>query len=163
MIHRISIPARDPRHVASVLAELFRGRVYPSVAPGSYMAVAGDAHGTTIEVTPASTALEFGKDDAGAVFVDTGTTGDGRPAAGFHALLSVPREPDDIERIGTREGWRTQYLGRGVPGQPPRFYVFELWVENRLMLELVPNSMTGPYRRAVEFAALDRLFATQDR
>ena len=29
MIHHVSISARDPRHVADVLAELMRGRAYP--------------------------------------------------------------------------------------------------------------------------------------
>lgn len=29
MIHHVSIPARDPRHVAEVLAELMRGKCHP--------------------------------------------------------------------------------------------------------------------------------------
>ena len=29
MIHHVSISARDPKHVADVLAELMKGRAYP--------------------------------------------------------------------------------------------------------------------------------------
>ena len=35
----------------------------------------------------------------------------------FHVLLSVPLEPDEIERIGAREGWRAKTFGRGMQGQ----------------------------------------------
>ena len=59
MIHHVSIPAKDPKHVADVLAELMHGRAYPfpgSIA-NSFMAVSGDAHGTMIEVYPETLAL----------------------------------------------------------------------------------------------------------
>jgi len=41
MIRHVSIPARDPRHVATVLAEVMQGRVYPfpGPVPGAFMAV----------------------------------------------------------------------------------------------------------------------------
>ena len=55
----------------------------------------------------------------------------------FHALLSVPLEPDEIERIGAREGWRAKTFGRGMQGQKPFFHVIEFWLENRLMIEVV--------------------------
>jgi hypothetical protein len=65
MIHHVSIPARDPKHVADVLAELMNGRAYPfpgSIAD-SFMAVSGDAHGTMIEVYPETLALKAGTTD----------------------------------------------------------------------------------------------------
>ena len=65
MIHHVSISAREPRHVADVLAELMKGRAYPF--PGgvadSFMAVIGDEHGSMIEVYPESVALVPGQDD----------------------------------------------------------------------------------------------------
>ena len=54
MIHHVSIPAENPRHVSDVLAEVMGGRSYPF--PGgfknSFMAVSGDPRGTAIEVYP---------------------------------------------------------------------------------------------------------------
>ena len=65
MIHHVSISARDPKHVADVLAELMKGRAYPF--PGgvanSFMAVSGDEHGSMIEVYPETVALLPGQDD----------------------------------------------------------------------------------------------------
>ena len=52
MIHHVSISARDPKHVADVLAELMDGRAYsfPGGIADSFMAVTGDDHGTMIDV-----------------------------------------------------------------------------------------------------------------
>ena len=53
MIHHVSNPAREPRHVAEVLAELMGGTCHP-VGPreGAFMAASRDAHDTMIEVCP---------------------------------------------------------------------------------------------------------------
>jgi len=58
MIHHLSIPARDTRHVAEVLVELFGGTL-TSFGPyrDSFIAWAGDAHGTAIEVYPLGTEM----------------------------------------------------------------------------------------------------------
>ena len=58
MIHHLSIAARDPRHVAEVLAEFMGGaatRFTPN--PGSWFAYQHDEHGTGVEVYPAGTEL----------------------------------------------------------------------------------------------------------
>lgn len=53
MIHDLSISARDTRHVADVLAELSDGVVTGfGPSPDSWIAWAGDEHGTAIEVYP---------------------------------------------------------------------------------------------------------------
>src|SRR5215831_15501890 len=53
MIHHVSIPAREPQHVAEVLAELMGGKCFPfGPLEGAFMAASGDAHGTMIEVYP---------------------------------------------------------------------------------------------------------------
>jgi hypothetical protein len=53
MIHHVSIPARDPRHVAEVLAELMGGQCHPfGPLEGAFMATSGDTYGTMIEVYP---------------------------------------------------------------------------------------------------------------
>ena len=134
MIHHVSIPARDPRHVAQVLAELLGGYAGPFVGPirNAWAAYAEDAFGTGIEVYEEDTVLVPGQ----------GT--DGRAAApaavAFHALLSVKVERTDIERIGAREGWRTEHCWRGPPGMQ-LFELYEFWVENRVLLELATPDM----------------------
>lgn len=53
MIHHVSMSARQPLHVATVLAEILHGQVIPFPPnPNSYVAVSGDDYGTMIEVYP---------------------------------------------------------------------------------------------------------------
>ena len=43
MIHHVSIPARDPKHVAEVLAEVMGGRCVPfGPLEGAFMALGAD-------------------------------------------------------------------------------------------------------------------------
>ena len=49
-----------------------------------------------------------------------------------------------IERIGAREGWRTEHHWRGPKGMKI-FELYEVWVENRIMLELVTPDMVPAY------------------
>jgi hypothetical protein len=164
MIHHLSIPARDPRLVADVLAELLEGRVYdfPAVS-GAYMAVSGDALGTMIEVYPESIVLVPGERDDAVGFIDARKTGVAPPLfVPFHALVSVPREREEIERIGARVGWRTKFLGRGAPGRPPVFHVIEFWIEDKLMLELATPSMIAAYENTIKFEILDRVLSSEE-
>jgi hypothetical protein len=153
MIHHVSISARDPKHVAGVLAELMQGRTYPfpGRAVDSFMAVSGDENGTMIEVYPSNVTLMPGQEDRQVRFGDSPS-----PEYGpFHLLLSVPADRVTVERIGAREGWRTRHFPRGAPGQPPAFHVIEVWVENRLMIEVVTPEMVADYTRQIRFDNLD--------
>jgi len=160
MIHHVSIAARDPRHVADVLAELMNGRAYPF--PGgiaaSFMAVSGDPHGTMIEVYPETTTLTPGP---GGDQVIAGRVPAPPGYVPFHVLLSVPLDREAVLAIGKREGWRTELFGRGAPGQPPFFHVIEVWVENRLMLEIATPDMVEAYTSLIRTDKLDALFAGQ--
>ncbi|HET8997096.1 MAG TPA: hypothetical protein VFN42_10565 [Acetobacteraceae bacterium] len=156
MIHHVSIAARQPRHVAEVLAELMDGRAYPF--PGgiadSFMAVSGDAHGSMIEVYPEDVVLEPG---AGESQVVAGHV-DAPRHVPFHLLLSVPVDRATVQRIGDREGWRTRLFGRGAPGQPPVFHVIEFWIENRLMVEVATPDMVAEYTQTIQPAKLAAMF-----
>src|SRR3954447_9856273 len=160
MIHHVSISARDPKHVADVLAELMNGRCYPF--PGgiadSFMAVRGDEHGSMIEVYPEGVTLLPGSDDTTQARAKYDATPGYVP---FHLLLSVPVDRATVERIGGREGWRTRYFGRGAPGQPPAFHVIEFWLENRLMVEVATPDMVAEYTRMIRYDALDAHFGAQ--
>jgi hypothetical protein len=143
MIHHVSIPAREPQHVAKVLAELMNGTCFPfGPLEGAFMATSGDANGTMIEVYPEHTTLEIPNRDDQVVFAGNPTPPQAWP---FHVLLSVPREAEEVERIGAREGWRAKTFGRGMRGHKPFFHVIEFWLENRLLIEIATPAMTQEY------------------
>lgn len=158
MIYHVSISAQNPCHVAKVLAEIMGGCCYPSPGPipASWMVVSGDSVETMIEVCPAATTLQpGGRDDEQAVAVRQRT----RPATmPFRFLLSVSSDFGTIQAIGAREGWLTQLVGRGAPGQEPFFNVIEFWIENTLMLELAPEDMIDSYMDLFQLPASDTLF-----
>ena len=106
------------------------------------MATRGDAHGTMIEVYPERATLDIPASDDQVVFGENKAPPNTWP---FHVLLSVPLEPDEIERIGAREGWRAKTFGRGMQGQKPFFHVIEFWLENRLLIEVATPAMAQEY------------------
>src|ERR1043165_5241024 len=111
MIHHFSIGARDPRHVAEVLAELWQTRALPfPPVPGSYIVIADDGRGTAIEVSPLGTELMPGEGDAEA---RSALNANGSPYTATHAALSVPLSRERIKEIVEREGWRTGPFVRG--------------------------------------------------
>ena len=169
MIHHVSIPARDPEHVARVLAELLGGYAGPFIGPipGAFVAYAEDRVGTGIEVYPERTVCKPGADGGMAPFhlvvgglADVVELADVPAALAFHALLSVKVDRATIERIGEREGWRTQHFWRG-PGAQRLFEVYEMWIENRVLFELVTEDMVGPYADIANGPAQRRLLAAR--
>jgi hypothetical protein len=143
MIHHVSIPAREPQHVAEVLAELMNGKCIPfGPLKGAFMAASGDANGTMIEVYPDHATLDIPDHDDQVVFGDNSAPPQTWP---FHVLLSVPHEAEEVERIGAREGWRAKTFGRGMKGHTPFFHVIEFWLENRLLIEVATPAMTEEY------------------
>jgi hypothetical protein len=157
MIHHVSIPARDPEHVARVLGELLGGYVGPFIGPipGAWAVYAEDAHGTGIEVYPERTTLVPGEGDG----MGTVELRDAPPAFPFHVLLSVKVDRAAIERIGAREGWRTLHFWRGPSPHMRLFELYEFWVENRFMLELVTKDMVPAYAGIANGAAQRELLA----
>lgn len=138
MIHHISIAAKEPQHVANVIAELWQTLALPfPPVPGAYTVIANDGHGTAIEVLPLGTELVPGSGDAeGQSQLNQSSS----PFTATHAALSVPQSRERIKEIATREGWRTgEFMRGGV------FEVIEFWVENRLMLELLAPDMAQRY------------------
>jgi hypothetical protein len=138
MLHHISIAVNNPHHVASVLAEIMQGDVIPFPPnPGSYVALAEDEFGTMIEFYPAGTELIPNAWEGQAGFQNNEQSSQ---YSSVHAAISVPISLEQIERIGTREGWRVLAANRdGL------FDVVEFWIENRLMLELLTPASTPKY------------------
>ncbi len=135
MIHHLSIAAKDPKHVADVLAEFMGGKAVPFPPnPGSYFALQLDEHGSGVEVYPAGTELHPGG-EVGAGFAKAQTRGYGAT----HFALSVNTAADKIEAIAGREGWQCFRCNRGP------FHVIEVWLENQAMVELLPPEYAAEY------------------
>lgn len=152
MLHHISLPVENPLKVAQVLAELLKGQVAPFPPnPGSYVVVEGDAYGTLIELYPAGTELIPGYAAHPVGFAQNAFAS---PFTGVHVAMSVPANAETIAEIGDRENWRTIMCDRGP------FHVIEFWIENKLMLELLPAPLAAQY---LDFMQPDNLakFFTQ--
>jgi hypothetical protein len=138
MIHHISVAAKDPRHVADVIAELWQTEALPfPPVPGGYIVIADDAHGTAIEVTPLGTEIMPGEGDDAA---QSKANGAASPYTATHAAISVPLGAARVKEIAAREGWRSGTFERGGA-----FAVIEFWVEDRLLLEVLPPEMAQRY------------------
>ncbi|HYC15087.1 MAG TPA: hypothetical protein VEC75_12615 [Stellaceae bacterium] len=150
MLFHASIDAQDPCHVASVLAEIWRGTAlsFPPIRD-AFIVLAGDERGSAIEVVPAGHVLIPG--DTEAESIEAFET---PRATATHLALGVPRTIEEIERIAAREGWLCRVCSRGG-----LFRVIELWVENRVELELLTPEMQAEYRAAAEPARLRAAFS----
>ena len=101
MIHHLSIAARDPKHVAGVLAELMGGKAVPFPPnPGSFFALQLDEHGSGVEVYPAGTELQPGGSNGGGFVKKPEARGFGPT----HFALSVATDADKVDAIAAREG-----------------------------------------------------------
>src|ERR1700704_5337605 len=135
MIHHLSIAARDPKHVAGVLAELMGGKAVPFPPnPGSFFALQLDEHGSGVEVYPAGTELQPGG-AVGGSFVRN----DPRGYGSTHFALSVQTDADAVQAIAQRAGWHCYDCNRGP------FHVIEVWVENETMVEILPPDYAAEY------------------
>lgn len=151
MIHHISIPAKNPLHVAEVLAELLKGYAAPFQShPGSYVAFAADEYGTLIEVYPLGTEMIPGEIDRPIQYQNQNSS---NQFIATHAAISIPLEQSQIEAIAKREGWRCLRCSRGY------FDVIEFWLENAVLLELATPELAQQYTTALAPDKLAEYFA----
>jgi hypothetical protein len=139
MIYHVSIPADDPEHVARVMSEVMGGPPMQFVpGPGSFVVFSGYRDGTSIEVVPRQLRHTPGRrPDEGINFsLESDVDLTGRQHSAFHVAMATPLSTEQILAIGTREGWRALPCWRATA-----FPLVELWVENRLLLELFPPDM----------------------
>ncbi len=152
MIHHASIPAENPRRVAQVLAELWGSRSLPFPGlDGAFWTGPGDTNGTMIDVYPSTTQLVPGHGEDGVDFRDGAKT----VFSAWHLLVSVTIPTSRILEIAAREGWRSARVER----QGGAFELVELWIENRVLIELVTPEGRAAYVRYMDPANPDGLFA----
>jgi hypothetical protein len=150
MIRHISIDATNPLRVASVLAEIWQGKVYQFLIPSSYLVMPFDAYGTHIVVLQQGNVWAPGTDAESARILQTPSP----DWVAVHAAISVPTSQQQIEQIGHQQGWRvlTRYQGEVVP-----FSAIEVWVENRILFELLPPEFLPQYLQTMQPKAIERI------
>jgi hypothetical protein len=142
MLFHMSIAADDPRHVASVIAELWDGRAvpFPPVSDDGWIALSGDERGTALEVYPQGTVLRESESDADAYGEASGTD----RFTATHGAIATSLGRDAVLAIAEREGWPAKYRKRGG-----LFGVIELWIEGRQMMEVLTPEMQAEYLAAM--------------
>jgi hypothetical protein len=160
MLFHLSIDARDPRHVAGVIAELFgsgKAAPFPPVARGSWVALAMDERNTTVEVYPRGTVLQPVEGDADGVGVPDPARGTEFGVA-THFAMATPLTREQVLAIAGREGWPAKYRKRGGA-----FGVIELWLEGDRMVEVLTAEMQAEYLAALAPENVERLMASVRR
>ena len=146
-IHHFTIPARDPGHVAGVLAAILGARAVPLPHAGSYLVTSTDADGTSIEVWPADLRAAPGDQELAPSLLPL-------PESWPHHayLTSDACDASAILTAFAREGWRAEFVHNGPPGGG--FSLVRGWVENHWAIELGGREMRTQY---------EAFFATSSR
>ena len=140
MLFHCSVEADDPRRVAEVVAELWRGEAlpFPAVIDGSWAALAGDDRSTMIEFYPRGTELHETEDGA------VGVLSAHRRLSGTHMAIATNLDRDEVLAIFEREGWPAKYCRRG-----DAFGLVQAFIEGCLMIEVLTPEMQREYLDAV--------------
>lgn len=153
MINHISIAVNDPKNVANFIAELWNGMVVPfPPCPNSFMVFANDGKGSAIEITPIDTVLVPGEGlPPEENFSETTPTEayeakfvqcDFSPRyVATHLNINTHLSEAEIKALAQREGWRALTCNRGEG----LFQLVEVWIEDRLMLEVMTPEQTRRY------------------
>lgn len=170
MIAHVSIPARDPRTTALLLARLIDGESFDfPVVPGARIAIAGDGSGLAIEVYPDGMAHHPGTGTADPARGPAGVaampwedqiTPDAtqlRPSA-FHLALVSKLGDEAVMSLARQAGFRAVQCDRaGV------FRLVELWLDNTLLVEVLNPSEAERYRHFMNPAAASAMFGPGER
>ncbi|MEO1017928.1 MAG: hypothetical protein AAFY56_09565 [Pseudomonadota bacterium] len=148
----VSINARAPERVALVVAELMGGRAMPFPPfPDSWIAFAARDDGSAIEVYPTTHVLQPGPNQIACIEqapADTPTF--------VHAAIASPMPADEILRCAEAQDWLARRCDRGP------FECIEVWLENRLLVEVLDPAMQADYHRGMTMANWARMFGMDD-
>lgn len=145
MILHVSMPADDPVRVGGVLARLMGGRDFAfPYAPGGRLVLAGDAAGTAVIVVPRTLEIARGED---AIEWRPAATPAGRLPV--HVALGTALDSDRVIATAEAEGWPARLVSRGP------FATVEVWVEDRFLVEFVPEGSAAAYAEAMSFRTWD--------
>jgi hypothetical protein len=134
-ISHVSVAAR-------ALAEIWGGVAYPFFPLlGAWIAFSGDEPSSQVEFYPDKTELEPVDTREDYAFRTNPTASSLTPT---HIALKAPSDRATVERIAAREGWRCRLGNRGGA-----FDVVDLWIEDRLMIEVVTPDLVADFDRAM--------------
>jgi len=143
MIFHFSIDADDPQRVGAAIARLWRAEVFPfpPVAEGSVIVLAGDHRNSAVEVYPRGVELRPGDGDADP---DVGVASPPQGYSATHVAIATPLAQAEVLALAAEEGWTAKYRKRGGA-----FGVIEVWLEDRLMIEVLTPEMQAEYLAAM--------------
>ncbi len=140
MIHS-SISAREPERIARFIAALWGGEAHPfPPCPGAYVALANDERGTLLEVNPAGSEMIFGKTEIEYAFDRPETLN----SPSHHAIATDLSEAE-VTKLAAAERFPARRCWRGPPGFG--FTVIEVWLEGRLLIEVLTREMQAEYKK----------------
>jgi hypothetical protein len=135
MLFHASISAHEPERVARALARIWQGEAHPfPPAEGAWIALAGDDRGTAIEVYRFGTEMRPGE-----IEVKFGETGAASEHTANHQAIGTSLDEARIVAIAEQEGWKALRCNRGP------FEVIEVWLENRILVEVLTPEMQRQY------------------
>ncbi|MEX0310828.1 MAG: hypothetical protein AB3N17_11370 [Tateyamaria sp.] len=144
----LSIDARDPEHVAAVLAQIMGGGALPfPPCPGAFIVFDATDDGTAIEIYPLGLQVQRGPDQIAFVQGPNSDT-----AVATHVCLTSALSEPQLLDIGTQTGWTARTCNRGP------FECVEIWLENRVLIEVLDPDMTADYRENMSAAKWRAMF-----
>lgn len=141
MLLDASIPARHPAAVAGFIAELWdtRAMAMPPV-PGRFVVLAADGSGAGLEVYPASTGQERGPRAVLTWPLPSPATNTSR------IVVSTGLDEAEVHLAAGIRGWQSRPATRSAEGR--QWGVVEVWVEERLLVEVLTPEMQGEFHAA---------------
>ncbi len=135
----LSINAEAPEEVATFLAHVMAGVAmqFPPF-PDSWIAFSEQDDGTAIEVYPTTHVLEAGEDQVFCAIKERN-----RKSTFVHVAICVTPTRKEIISLAEERGWLARICDRGP------FECVEVWLENRLLVELLDFEMQRNYREAM--------------
>jgi len=144
----LSINARDPQGAAEFLSKLLGGRAMPFPPfDGSWIAFSEADDGTAIEVYPLTHRLTAGPDQISCSVEEE----DDSPSF-VHAAIASVLDEKTIRALAVERGWQVRRCNRGP------FHCVEVWLENRLLVEVLDAEMLADYRSGMTQDSWARMF-----
>ncbi len=144
----LSISADRPEEVARFLAEVMGGESLPFPPfPDCWIAFTERDDGTAIEVYPTTHVLTAGPEQIACEVRDR----DSGPSF-VHAAIASPHDRARLLEMGAAQGWTARLCNRGP------FECVEIWLENRLLVEVLDPGMQADYRSGMTAANWAAMF-----
>jgi hypothetical protein len=152
-IFHVSISANDPQAVATFLAGIMGGEAMPFPPfPDCWIAFAQEDDGTAVEVYPTTHVLTAGSEQIAC------EVGEPNSSPTFvHIALGSVLAPDEILRAAEANGWKARTCDRGP------FQCVEVWLENRLLVELLDARMQTDYRNGMTASNWASMFGLEGK